>query len=92
MAQAALSVAFGLAVSGTAFAEETTFVAGTSVNGLGISGLTTEEAAGQIGGFYANEYKLTIKERGGKSETISGPEIGFAVGLPEGFLQRILDA
>lgn len=92
MAQAALSVAFGLAVSGTALAEETTFVAGTSVNGLGISGLTTEEAAGQIGGFYANEYKLTIKERGGKSETISGPEIGFAVGLPEGFLQGILDA
>lgn len=68
-----------------------TFVPGTSVNGLGVSGMTVQEAADRIAGFYASEYKLTVKERGGKSEIIPGSEIGFAVGLPEGFLQSILD-
>lgn len=84
---------FGLAVATTALAEETDttrFVQGTSVNGLGIGGLTVDEAAGRIGSFYASEYKLTIKERG-REEYINGPDIGFAVGLPDGFLQGILD-
>lgn len=89
-----LAVLFGMAVCGTALAEETDetkFVQGTSVNGLGIGSLTVDEAAGRISSFYSSEYKLTIKERGGKEEYINGPDIGFTVGLPDGFLQEILN-
>ncbi len=91
--RAVLAVMFGLAAAGAALADETDttkFVQGTSVNGLGIGGLTVDEAAGRIGSFYSSEYKLTIKERG-KEEYISGPDIGFTVGLPDGFLQAVLD-
>lgn len=86
----AFTVMFGLAVTGTALADEATFVQGTSVNGLGVGGLTVEEAADRIGSFYSSEYKLTIKERG-KEEYINGTDIGFAVGIPDGFLQEILN-
>ncbi len=90
MSRMMLAAAFCLAVVGTAMADETTFVPGTSVNGLGIADLTVDEAAQRIMGFYASDYKLTIKQRGGKTETITGSEIGFAVGMPEGFLESIL--
>lgn len=70
----------------------TTFVPGTTVNGLGVSGLTVEEATQRIGDFYNSEYQLTVKQRGGTKETIKGTEIGFAVALPQGFLQGILEA
>lgn len=87
-----LAAAFSLAVGSAAMAEDTnTFVSGTSVNGLGIAGLTTEGAAERISGFYASDYKLTIKEKGGKEEVITGPEIGFTVVIPEGALQEILN-
>ena len=86
-----LAAGFTLALSCTAYADETTFVAGTSVNGLGISNMTVEQATQHIADFYASDYKLTIKEKGGKTEVISGPEIGYSVGLPEGCLQQILD-
>ncbi|MDO5405782.1 MAG: L,D-transpeptidase family protein [Eubacteriales bacterium] len=71
-------------------AAESTFVPGTSINGLGISGMTTEEAAKHIGSFYASEYQLVIRERGGRQEKIAGTEIGYAVSLPDGFLQELL--
>ena len=35
---------FALALSCTAYADETTFVSGTSVNGLGISNMTVDQA------------------------------------------------
>lgn len=82
---------FALALSCTAYADETTFVSGTSVNGLGISNMTVDQATQRIAYFYASDYKLTIKEKGGKTEVITGPEIGYSVGLPEGYLQQILD-
>lgn len=82
---------FLFVAAGTVYADETTFVPGTSVNGLGISDMSIEQAAQRIADFYASDYKLTIKEKGGKTETITGPEIGFSVGLPEGYLQQILD-
>ena len=75
----------------SAYANETTFVSGTSVNGLGISNMTVEQATQRVADFYASDYKLTIREKGGKTEVITGPEIGFSVGLPEGYLQQILD-
>ena len=70
--------------------EEDTFVQGTTVNGLGISGMTVEEARSHIGNFYSNEYKLVIKERNGVTETIQGKDIGYTTGLPEGALEEIL--
>ena len=87
-----LTILLGAAGVSTALAEgEDTFVQGTSVNGLGISNMTVEEAAGRIGSFYSSEYELTIKERGGAVESIKGSDIGFTVGLPEGFLQEVLN-
>ena len=43
--------ALTLALSCTAYADETTFVAGTSVNGLGISNMTVEQATQHIADF-----------------------------------------
>lgn len=74
------------------WADNTTFVPGTTVNGLGVSAMTVEEAAQRIGNFYNSEYQLTVKQRGGTTETIKGSDIGFAVVLPDGLLQGILDA
>ena len=90
MAGVLLSCMFGIAAAGTVLADETVFVQGTSVNGLGIGGMTTGEAAGQISSFYASAYQLEIRERGGVTETISGGDIAFQVGLPEGFLDELL--
>ncbi|MGN0159005.1 MAG: L,D-transpeptidase family protein [Brotaphodocola sp.] len=86
-----ISLAFSALAAGTALAEDMTFVPGTSVNGLGISNMTAEEAAAHISNFYSSEYELKILERGGTFETINGTEIDFQVTLPEGFLQEVLD-
>lgn len=86
------SLAMTLAAAKTSLANESTFVPGTSVNGLGISNMTVEEAKSHISNFYASEYELKIVERGGTYELIDGNEIGFQVTLPEGFLQEILDS
>lgn len=88
----ALAVVLAAGTALVSWAANTTFVPGTSVNGLGISGLTAEEAAKRIGDFYNSEYQLTIKQRGGTKEVIKGSEIGFSVALPDGLLQGILDA
>ncbi len=87
----AMAVSFGIAVTGTALADDNTFVQGTTVNGLGVSGMTVEEAAAHIKTFYSNNYQLTVQERNGAKETIQGTDIGFEMGLPDGFLQGILD-
>ncbi len=86
-----LAAMISAAASGVVFAEENTFVQGTTVNGLGVSGMTVEEAAEKIMTFYSNDYQLTIKERNGVEEIIHGRDIGFEIGLPEGFLQEILN-
>lgn len=88
-----LAVLFGMAVTGTAMAEETdetTFVQGTTINGLGISGMTVEEAESHIEMFYSTEYQLTIREREGDTELIDGESIGFQMGFPDGVLETIL--
>ncbi len=77
-------------LSMTVYGEENTFVPGTTVNGLGISGMTVEEAGAHIGNFYTSEYKLTIRERNRVTETIRGEDIGFTIGLPDGALEEIL--
>lgn len=82
-----LSGAFTL----TAYADDSQFVSGTTINGLGVGGLTVEEAKTRLEGFYASEYKMTVEGKNGKKETIMGSEIGYAVTVPDG-LQAILDA
>lgn len=78
--------------SSTGYAEDITsrFVTGTTVNGIGVGGLTVGEAKERIEGFYDSSYKLTIKKKGGSAESIQGPEIGYQVTVPDG-LQAILD-
>lgn len=88
----ALTVMLAAGTALVSWAANTTFVPGTSVNGLGVSGLTVEEATKRIGDFYNSEYQLTIKQRGGTKEVIKGSEIGFSVALPDGLLQGILEA
>ena len=88
---AVLVMVFTVGTVFAAWAEDNTFVSGTSYNGLGISGLTVDEAAEQMKGFYSKEYKLTIKERNGEKEIIEGTEIGFTVTVPDGVLQGILN-
>ncbi len=78
------------ALTFTAYGEENTFVQGTTVNGLGVSGMTVEEAGAHIQNFYSSEYQLTIRERNGVTETIQGKDIGFSVGIPDGALSEIL--
>ncbi|MGL5437409.1 MAG: L,D-transpeptidase family protein [Lachnospiraceae bacterium] len=75
----------------TVLADETTFVSGTSLNGLGISGMTVEEATERIRNFYSSEYKLVVKARSGSQEVLLGTDIGFTVTVPDGMLQEILD-
>lgn len=91
----AAAAAFGAAAAVSCFPvfadDETQFVKGTTVNGIGISGMTVEQAKAQVESFYAGDYTLTLKEREGKSETIEGKDIGFRAALPDG-LSQILDA
>ncbi len=92
MGRLALAMVFSTAVAVTVPAqEEHTFVQGTTVNGLAVSGMTVEEAEEHIKGFYAGQYELTIKERNDVIEKIKGADIGFSVGVPAGFLQGVLD-
>ena len=86
LAAAALSAAFGM----TALADDTTqFVPGTTVNGLGIGGMTVEQAKASVEGFYDSNYQLEIKKKNGTKDYIKGAEIGYKVTLPAG-LEEIL--
>lgn len=93
---AATAMAFMVLLAMTVFADEkadaSRFVPGTKVNGVGIGGLTVDEAKERIEGFYAGEYTFTIKKRGGSAETIQGTDIGYRVGAVPSALQAILDA
>jgi hypothetical protein len=86
-----LAVIFMLAGTTIALADDASkFVPGTRINGVLVGGMTVEEAKIQIEGFYGREYQLSIKDKGGVSEVISGPEIAYQVVLTEG-LQTILE-
>ena len=82
---ALLAAVFIIMSAQAVLADDTTrFVPGTRVNGIGIGGLTVDEAKTQIEGFYSAEYKLTIKERDGKTETLKGSDVGYKAAAPEG--------
>ena len=54
------------------------FANGTSVNGVAVGGMSNEEAKAKLEQNYGS-YKLTIKERGGRTEEITAAEIGYKV-------------
>ena len=86
-----LAVIFMLAGATVALADDASkFVPGTKINGVLVGGMTVEEAKIQIEGFYGREYQLSIQERDGVTEVISGPEIVYQVVLTEG-LHTILE-
>lgn len=91
LAAAALAAAFAVTSLADQDVDASRFVPGTRVNGVGIGGLTTDEAKTRIEGFYDGEYTLTVRRRGGAEESIKGTDIGYKVTVPEG-LQAILDA
>lgn len=64
LAAAALAAAFAVTSLADQDADTSRFVPGTRVNGVGIGGLTTDEAKTRIEGFYDGEYTLTIRRRG----------------------------
>ena len=88
------ALTLSLAVTIGAFADESDtsrLVSGTKINGVGVGGLTPDEATARIEGFYAGEYTLRIKEKGGKEESIKGSDIGYQVTV-SGSIQEILDS
>ncbi len=88
---AVIAAALAAALCVTAYADEPTqFVSGTSVNGLGIGGMSVGEAKSHLEGFYDSNYKLTIKKKNGTEEYIKGSDFGYKVTVPEG-LSAILD-
>ena len=88
------ALTLSLAATIGAFADESDtskLVSGTKINGVGVGGLTPDEAKARIEGFYAGEYTLNIKEKGGKEESIKGSDIGYQVTV-SGSIQNILDS
>ena len=88
------ALTLSLAATIGAFADESDtskLVSGTKINGVGVGGLTPDEAKARIEGFYAGEYTLNIKEKGGKEESIKGSDIGYQVTV-SGSIQDILDS
>ena len=87
------ALALSLAATIGAFADESDtsrLVSGTKINGIGVGGLTPDEAKSRIEGFYAGEYSLRIKEKNGKEESVKGSDIGYQVTV-SGNIQEILD-
>lgn len=78
-ASAALTFSMNFCV----LAEETRFVSGTKVNGIEIGGLTEAEAREKLAQSGTASYQLTVLGRGGRTEVITGEEIGYHAVVPE---------
>ncbi len=66
------------------------FLPGTTVNEYDVSGMTATRAENILENFQSS-YALTISQRDGRSEAISGDSIGFSVNL-DGALEEPLNA
>ena len=62
----------------------------TAINGLNCAGLTTEQVKAEIQKQIV-DYELVIDERGGKSETLSGADIGLTY-VDDHVVEKLLDA
>ena len=87
------ALTLSLAATIGAFADESDtsrLVSGTKINGVGVGGLTPDEAKSKdrrllCWGIYTSH----IKEKGGKEESIKGSDIGYQVTV-SGSIQEIL--
>ena len=70
-----LTALFLMAGTITAFADNSTYITGSKINGFQVGGMTPEEAMQTISQYSSNYYTLTIKEKGGAQETISYQDI-----------------
>ena len=67
------------------------FTGGTKVNGVGVAGMTPEEAKAQIEDLCGGSYTLTLIGADGQKETIRGQEIGLKAALGEGLSQILAE-
>ncbi|MCD8086019.1 MAG: hypothetical protein LUF28_06805 [Clostridiales bacterium] len=90
LAALALLVAAGIVyvVQATGYGEK--FLPGTSINGVDVSGLAADEAEQALDDSL-NHYTLTLTERDGRTETISGADIGMALDLGDS-VEQLLEA
>ncbi len=86
----AVVVAAGVVYAGMGQKYRRVYFPNTTINGLDVSGLTPEETKQQITAGTSG-YTLTIQERGGESETITGNEIGLHPEF-DGTLEQILES
>lgn len=91
-AGAAVALFLTLSAGQVSAAEKNTdrFVDGTIINGLGVTGMTTEEAKNFIESFYQGGYSLRIVSREGTQEIIHDTDIGYRVTVT-GDLEKILE-
>lgn len=68
----------------------TRFFPGTLINGMDASGMTVKEAENRIAN-EAESYALTVKERGGVTETLDAAHIGYSY-VSDGSVQDIKNA
>lgn len=66
------------------------FVEGTIINGVGVSGLTIDEAKARIESYYYGNYTLKIRDKEGKQEIIHDTDIGYRMEIAGG-LSEVLD-
>lgn len=85
----AVAVAAGAVYAGMGQKYRQVYFPNTTINGLDVSGMTPEETK-QLITDGTSGYTLTIQERGGLSETITGSEIGLHPEF-DGTLEQILE-
>ena len=86
-----LTALFLMAGTITAFADNSTYITGSKINGFQVGGMTPEEAMQTISQYSSNYYTLTIKEKGGAQETISYQDIDLGTSFQIGDFQSVLD-
>jgi len=68
----------------------TSFSAGTSVNGISISGRSVPDAVSILRQKYA-DYTLTVQEKNGKQEVLKGSDFGYSANITDADLQALLN-
>ncbi len=67
------------------------FTGGTKINGVGVAGMTPDEAKAQIEELCGGGYTLTLIGADGRKEIIGGKEIGLKAALGEGLPQILAE-
>lgn len=86
-----LTALFLMAGTITAFADNSTYITGSKINGFQVGGMTPEEAMQTISQYSSNYYTLTIREKDGAQETISYQDIDLGTSFQIADFQSVLD-